>query len=117
MSSIVKEPAASAATEVRPEPITQAMLEECQALIQATARRVALRQQIVDRLDAGATIDDGRLTALIHEHSDHRFTYHKLVALLGEVRVAELKLQVEPTLNRQLVVLAVSEEELDNRAG
>ena len=110
----VYQPAAIAAANSEAEPVTQAMLEEYQGLIEASTRRAALRQQIMERLDAGAAVESGPLTALIHEHADHRFTYKNLVVLLGEARVAELKLQVEPTVSRQLIVHAPSEEEEPN---
>ncbi|MBL8795242.1 MAG: hypothetical protein JNM56_15155 [Planctomycetia bacterium] len=104
-------PAVILASDAKPELITQAMLQEYQALKEATARRVALRQQIMERLDARAPVEDGPLTALVHEHEDHRFTYKNLITLLGEVRVAELKLQVKPIVMRQLIVHATPEEE------
>lgn len=90
--------------------IMQTDLETYQALKaqaeQCQARLAGLRQELMEKLDAGAEIEAGSLTAQVRDVARRDLSAPKLIPLLGADAVEELKMQVEPTLQRQLIVQA-----------
>jgi hypothetical protein len=88
--------------------ITQAELHRCEALKaqldHAEKELAGLRQGLLEKLDAGAQIEAGPLTAQVRVVNRRELNASKLVPVLGEAAVEELKRQVEPTVQRRLVV-------------
>jgi ribosomal protein S1 len=84
--------------------VTQQMLQEFMELKAQADRKESLRQQIVNLLEAGATVEPGALTAFVHRTQQRLLSGKALVPILGEKKVQELKELVEPTVVRQLWV-------------
>jgi hypothetical protein len=89
-------------------PISQAELERYQeARAQAERHREtldALRQDLLQRLEAGNGVEPGSLTAQVRHVPMRQLSGPKLVPLLGAEAVEELRAAVEPTVQVQLIV-------------
>ena len=90
--------------------ITQYELQRYQGLKaqadQARRQLDGLRQALLARLEAGEQVEAGPLTAQVRIVTRRELNGPKLVTLLGEAAVVALKGQVEPTVQRQLIIQA-----------
>ncbi len=72
------------------------MLARLQELKSLERTRRALRLQILELLDRGATVEDGPLSVRIEDREMRCLTGTKLRDLFGQTWVEATKLQVEP---------------------
>ena len=84
--------------------VTQAQLQEFLELRELAWRHDELREQLLTRLQAGAWIEPGRLTAKVELKHKPIFSNKALTQVLGEARVRELRDAVEPTVFRYLII-------------
>jgi hypothetical protein len=84
--------------------ISQQLLAEYQELKQQERRRKQLRSSIVAMLDLGAGIEPGDFTVRIEEGKSRRLNRRTLTAHLGEEAVEILLEEIEPTVQRRLLV-------------
>lgn len=94
---------------MEPVEITQAELERYKDLSDE-AREVNwkakhLRESLIAKLDAGASVEPGQLDAEIHETEQRRITNDELVRLLGLDVVEEVRANIAPTKSRSLKVI------------
>lgn len=92
----------------RPPCITQGELAEFQKLQQLERelreRVTQLRATIIKKLEGGARVEPGSLTAFLDVQKNRQFSYGKLIPLLGQQVVDELKRQIEPTISKRVFV-------------
>ena len=87
-----------------PGVITQA---ELQQLYDYRRRRSAIREltsSIVERLTAGAIVEEGKLTAEVKDVEMRVFSQEKVAELVGEAKAAELKAQLPVTTQSRLMI-------------
>lgn len=84
--------------------ITQDALAEFHELTRQMRRRNALRKEILAWLAMGIPVEPGPLTARQITSESKRFSFARLVPLLGKATVKALKAQLSPTVSRRLVV-------------
>jgi hypothetical protein len=84
--------------------VGQEMLREYQRLQEFQRRREAMRESIVEMMEAGATIEPGMLTANLRSTQQRRFSAEQLERLLGAEEVERLRMRLEPIVAVQLIV-------------
>jgi len=91
-----------------PPIITQAELAQLGELrrqkTEVGHRLTDLRNEIREKLDCGAPVQPGRLTAELRTTESRTFGYDKLVAILGERVTDDLRNRIERTRTTQVVV-------------
>jgi hypothetical protein len=65
----------------------------------------SLRNDVLARIDGGAAIEPGPLTARVVPVEGRRVTWPLLIELLGPAEVRRLRARTPPTLCRQLRVM------------
>ncbi len=92
--------------------ITQLELEAYREANEAEKRAAAevklRRSTLMARVDAGAVIEPGSLTAQITTREVHRFTADAVAAILGVDVVAEVRSQIPPSVDRIFAVVEVT---------
>ena len=84
--------------------ITQRMLADYRRLKSMRNHHDQLRKQLLQLVEAGATVEDGRLDVDVRVTTQQRLTVAALVELLGPDVVEELRDSVEPSVFRTLVI-------------
>ncbi len=89
--------------------ITQRELKQYRELAeqakQLGASQEALRKSLIARLQEGAEIQAGKLTALLQESTAQRFSFDALVRILGLKKAEEIKLELPVSTSHSLKVL------------
>ncbi len=68
------------------------------------SRRESLRKSLLDRLEQGAYVEDGPLTARLQVRLSRRFSEKALRERFGEDWVRQVKPRLTPTTSRYLMV-------------
>ena len=84
--------------------ITQEQLAQYRDLCARSREQKAMRRELMDLLDAGATVASGSLSVEIREVTSRRLDFGRLSVLLGSDRAKELRAQVEPSVSRHLIL-------------
>jgi hypothetical protein len=84
--------------------VGQAVLHQYQQLMDAQKQREAMRESIVQLLQAGAPVEPGTLTAHLRLQEQRRFSAEQLERLLGAAQVERLRSQLQPSVIVQLIV-------------
>jgi hypothetical protein len=88
--------------------ITQDVLDDYVAIDglakTVNARREVLRGRIIARLEGGASIEGGRLTARVKKTARKSLSHERVGAVIGERALARLLRQIEATVCRRLLV-------------
>jgi hypothetical protein len=80
-----------------PQIVTQAELDHLHSLRRAIQDANQLRERILRRLNAGAAVEEGPLTAIVQMKCQIRFSREKLTAVLGLEAVEHIEELIEPT--------------------
>jgi hypothetical protein len=94
------------------EVITQRELKQYRELSdearQVTASQEALRKALIARMEDGAEIQPGKLTANLAKSEAQRFSFDALVRILGLKKAEEIKLQLPVTASVSLKVIEIN---------
>jgi hypothetical protein len=105
--------------------ISQAELRELADLRKLAQRKDALRRSIMARLEQGAVIESGKLTAKVEVAQQTRCSWQRLAEIMSETQVRQIRAMIAPTPCRSLVLFETNvknsshhvsgKAELDNR--
>lgn len=84
--------------------ITQEELQVIQSLRVLEAHYKVLRDEIVARLDAGASVEPGALAAEMATRCSRRISFDRLVEVVGEAEAYCIRDEIRPSIHRYLKV-------------
>ena len=84
--------------------ILQSELREVEELAPAQKRYTELRRNIIERLDTGASVEPGDLTAQLTFHESRQLSWPRLEAILGGLLTGFIRTEIVPIRTRRLVV-------------
>lgn len=87
------------------QPILQSELRELLVCVAVVKREQKLRQSLLDRLDAGAEVEVGELTARIDREQQHRLTKELVGGVLGPAALDEVMAAAHASTVRRLRII------------
>ncbi len=87
-----------------PKTIRQDELEDLEQLRRLVAEYNHLRDSLVQRLEDGAKIEPGPLTASIERTVLRRLTWDRLKELVGQATVKKFRKSISPSVSRKIVI-------------
>ena len=91
--------------------ITQAMLATYEDLKRCQRQKDRLRADMLRLFDQGAEVEPGPLTLEVKEQEERRLSFSRLIQVVGQAGVEQLKSQIEPIFCRYLRVYRVVQED------
>jgi hypothetical protein len=95
-----------------PDVIKQAELRQYRDLAdearKVTASQEALRKTLIARIQEGAEVQPGKLSATLTKSEAQRFSFDALVRILGLKKAEDIKLQLPVSVSQSLKVIEIN---------